>query len=105
MKRVVGLNVVAGIWLVVSPLVLGIDDSAYLLVAVSLMTGVLLMTCSTCMLEGLVGPVVVSRVEAYCGLWLVLSPHVFNNPAISRATANDVVVGSLVIALCFVQML
>jgi hypothetical protein len=105
MKRIIGLNLLAGVWLTVSPVLLGIDDSAYQLVAVSLLMGVLIVTSSVCALVGLGGPLVVSRVEACCGLWLVLSPHVFNSPAIARATANDVVVGSLVLALCFVQTL
>jgi len=105
MKRIIGLNLLAGVWLTVSPVLLGIDDSAYQLVAVSLLMGVLIVTSSVCALVGLGGPLVVSRVEACSGLWLVLSPHVFNSPALSRATANDVVVGSLGLALCFVQTL
>jgi uncharacterized membrane protein HdeD (DUF308 family) len=96
-RRASALNVLAGVWLLVSPWVLGtfwapIAGLNALLVggAVAILAAIRLRTPNTAIL---------SWTNLLLGVWLFTSPFVFGFYVNSAATANAAIVG-LVIAFC-----
>jgi hypothetical protein len=94
MKRVSWINLILGIWLIISPFVFG---SMRVTVANDILLGVLLVATSWWILATLtVAAVGVTWFQMLCGIWLVIAPFVLSYRAVTHALANDVGVGIIV---------
>lgn len=96
-----GVNLVAGLWLVVAPFALGyadIDEALWNDVIV----GVLIAGLAVVRLAMPMRNDWVSWVNFFLGGWLVVAPFALN-PEVDEAVANDVTVGIVVAVLAIVS--
>ena len=96
MKRVIWINLVLGVWLIVSPFVIGYfasSASSTVTIANDGILGVLLVACSWWIAAAMAAKLGVSGFQALCGIWLIIAPFVLRYAELSRATRNDMVVG------------
>jgi hypothetical protein len=95
MKRVSWVNLILGIWLVISQYVLG-STGAVATVANDIILGILLIATSWWILAATTEVLGVSWFQMLCGVWLVIAPFVLSYHAMTQALANDVVIGVIV---------
>ena len=95
MKRVSWINLILGIWLVISPYVLG-STGLEATVGNDIVLGILLIASSWWILAATTEVLGVSWFQMLCGIWLVIAPFVLSYRAATHALANDVVVGVIV---------
>ncbi len=88
------LNVIAGIWLIISPWVLGFSNLQTPLWE-TLLVGIAVLILSAIRL-GTVGTEGLSWISFLVGIWLLISPFVLNFSGTSAAMGNDVILGILV---------
>ncbi|MGV8083794.1 MAG: SPW repeat protein [Coriobacteriia bacterium] len=92
------LNVLAGIWLVIAPFILGFTSSASAMwnsIAVGAVVVVLaaIRAFNPDEREG------ISWVNVVLGLWMVVSPYVLNYTNVSSAQTNALITGVIILAL------
>jgi hypothetical protein len=102
MKRVSWINLILGIWLLVSPFAIG-TTAMSATVGNNVVLGVLLIATSWWILAALNQVVGVSWFQMLCGIWLVIAPFVLHYRAVSHALANDVVVGIIVFVVGLIE--
>jgi hypothetical protein len=91
---------VLAVWLIAAPLVFRYEDQSYLAVANGIGVAAVLLTCASWILARLGGAsIALGWIEAYCGLWLVLSPHVLRYPTPLPPGHNHLVVGLIVLVV------
>jgi SPW repeat-containing protein len=95
MKRISWINLLLGVWLVVSPYVLG-SMTTGATVGNDIVLGILLIASSWWILAARTEALGVSWFQMLCGIWLVIAPFVLSYRAVTHALANDVVVGAIV---------
>lgn len=88
------LNVIAGIWLIISPWVLGFSNLQTPLWD-TLLCGIAVLILAAIRL-GTVGTVGLSWINFLVGIWLLISPFVLGFSGTSAAMGNDVILGILV---------
>jgi hypothetical protein len=88
------LNVLAGIWLIISPWVLGFTDLRVPLWD-TLLVGIAVLVLAAIRL-GTSGTTGLSWVNLLLGIWLIISPFVLGFTAASAAMSNAIVLGILV---------
>jgi len=92
-----GLNVLAGIWLLISPWVLafnGLGNATSNNVILGIVIGVL----AACRATGAL-PAWASWVNLILGLWVIISPWALGFSSNGTATSNDVIFGIIVAVL------
>ena len=103
-KLTAGIVVALGIWLLASPFLFGYPESSYLGVANGVVVAVLLIECGSWILVAPgAGSIQVSRVEACCGLWLVLSPRVLAYQTPLRPGHNHMIVGAVILVVALAE--
>lgn len=88
------INVIAGIWLIISPFVLGFSTGITMInsVVLGILVGVLaLITAITDRAAWL------SWINIVLGLWLIVAPFALNSAELLTATWNSVILGAIVI--------
>lgn len=95
MKRVSWINLILGVWLVISPYVLG-STALRATVGNDIVLGILLIASSWWILATAAEVLGVSWFQMLCGIWLVIAPFVLSYRAMTHALANDVVVGVII---------
>jgi hypothetical protein len=89
------LNVIAGIWLIISPWVLGFSNLQTPPLWDTLLVGIAVLILSAIRL-GTVGTEGLSWISFLVGIWLLISPFVLNFSGTSAAMGNEVILGILV---------
>ena len=106
MKRVIWINLVLGVWLIISPFVIGYfvpSASSTVAVANDGILGVLLVACSWWIVAAMAANVGVSAFQVLCGIWLIIAPFVLRYRELPVATVNDVAVGVLVLIVSAIE--
>ena len=106
MKRVIWINLVLGVWLIVSPFVIGYfasSASSTVTIANDGILGVLLVACSWWIAAAMAAQFGVSGFQALCGIWLIIAPFVLRYRELPVATVNDVAVGIVVLIVSLIE--
>jgi hypothetical protein len=90
MKRISWINLILGIWLVISPLLVGYSTS-HIPAGNNVILGLLLIASSWWILAS--DTIEVGWFQILCGIWLIIAPFVLGYHALTSAMANDVIVG------------
>lgn len=102
MKRFSWINLILGIWLLLSPFAIG-TTAMSATVGNNVVLGILLIATSWWILAAVNQVAGVSWFQMLCGIWLVIAPFVLHYSAMSHALANDVVVGIIVFIVGLVE--
>ncbi|MBI3909869.1 MAG: SPW repeat protein [Armatimonadetes bacterium] len=97
------INVVLGVWMIISPFVLRFAASSAALDWNSITFGILIVIASLAAISSLSpGP---SWLNVVFGIWLITAPFILGFGAITAATTNSVVVGIVVGVLALAAVL
>jgi hypothetical protein len=88
------LNVLAGIWLIISPWVLGFSGMQAAMLS-TLLVGIAVLVLAIIRL-GTTGTSGLSLLNFWLGLWLIISPFVLSFASRSLAMSNAIILGILV---------
>jgi hypothetical protein len=103
-KGAAAVALACGVWLIAAPFVFAYPDASYVGTANGMAAGAVLAACAAARLGALdLDGIDVGWIEAYCGLWLTLSPHVLRYAAPLRPWHNHVIVGCVVLAAGVVE--
>lgn len=102
MKRITWINLILGIWMIISPFLIGYSVS-YVPTGNNIVLGVLLIASSWWILAALMQTTGMSWFQVLCGIWLIIAPFVLNYRAMSQAMSNDVIVGIIVLIVGLVE--
>jgi SPW repeat-containing protein len=102
MKRVSWINLILGIWLIISAFVFG-SMGLRAPVANDIVLGILLIASSWWILATLGSAVGLGWFQILCGIWLVISPFILRYGQATHAMTNDVVVGIIVFIVGIVE--
>lgn len=102
MKRITWINLILGIWLIVSPFVLGHAASTVMTIN-DIVFGVLLLACSAWMLADMAAQIGVNWFQVLCSIWVIVSPFALRYQQLSRAMANDVIIGVIALIVGLVE--
>jgi hypothetical protein len=94
MKRVSWINLILGIWLVISPFAFG-STVVNAAAGNNVVLGVLLIGTSWWILAASHEVTGVSWFQMLCGVWLVVAPFVLHYGATRHSALNDVVIGGI----------
>jgi hypothetical protein len=92
------LNVLAGVWLIVSPFVLGYATRPVAM-WVTIVVGIIVLVLAWIRAAKPERHVGLSWVNLLLGIWLIVSPFALTYATFARATWNDVVLGAVVVIL------
>ena len=92
MKRVSWINLILGIWLIISPFVF-VSVGPKVTVANNVVLGILLIASSWWILAVTAPAGGVSWFQMLCGIWLIIAPFVLRYNQVTHAVTNDVIVG------------
>lgn len=93
-----GLNVLAGIWLIIAPFVLGFTAHTHSEWN-TIIVGILVATIAAIRIWGGRGASWLSWINAGLALWLIVSPWIYGNSDVSAILWNDIIVGVVVLVL------
>ncbi len=99
MKSVTWADVVLGVWLIASPLVIGYSLSRPVVMAEDLFPGIALIASALWILAIKVAPLRVSWLQLLSGLWLIVGSFVLMFSHLFHASLNVLIVGILVLAV------
>jgi hypothetical protein len=99
MKRVIGLNLILGVWLFVSPFAFGDDTVSTAATWNDVVVGLVIIGCAWCSVAGIPGQTVCSACGILCGAWLVLAPFILNY----RVEAFGMIIGALVLVVSIIE--
>ena len=102
MKRLTWINLILGIWLVVSPFALGYS-STMAATANDVVLGILFLGCSAWIVAGMRAPIAVSWFEILCSIWLIATPFVQNYQRLPHVMTNDVTVGVITLLVGLIE--
>jgi thiol:disulfide interchange protein len=102
MKRASWINLILGIWLIISPFVFG-SMGLRVTVGNNIVLGIVLIASSWWILATVTRAVGVSWFQMLCGIWLVVAPFILHYRAVTHALANDVVVGIIVFVVGLIE--
>jgi hypothetical protein len=100
MKRISWINLILGIWLIISPLLIGYSTS-HVPAGNNVVLGVLLIASSWWILVS--DTIEVGWFQILCGFWLIIAPYVLRYHALTSATANDVIVGIMALIVGVIE--
>jgi hypothetical protein len=99
MKRIAWADVVLGLWLILSPWVLGYSLSRPVVMAEDLVPGILLIATSLWILRVSLPSLRLSWLQALGGLWLIVGSFVLLFSHMPHAAVNGLIVGIVVMAV------
>src|SRR5579864_1392735 len=102
MKRITWINLILGLWLIISPLVIGYS-AASVAAANNIILGVVVVACSWWMLAAIAGADWCGWVQLLCGIWLIVAPFVLRYSELTHAVSNDAIVGIVVFIVSMVE--
>jgi hypothetical protein len=94
-----GINLVLGIWLIISPWVYGYATTARNAMASSVIVGILVLIFGILRYSAPHSRTVLSWANLILGIWTLLSPWIFSFMTSTAYITNSVVVGILIAAL------
>jgi hypothetical protein len=95
MKRISWINLLLGIWLLISPLAIG-STAVSTTVGNNVVLGIMLIASSWWILAAANHVSGVNWFQMLCGIWLVIAPFVLRYRAMTHAMGNDVITGVIV---------
>lgn len=93
-----GLNIIAGIWTIISPWVYGFNNGVGN-VWNSVIVGIIIAIFAAIRFFGAAGAVWLSWINALLGIWLILSPWIYGFTANTGRMWNSIIVGICVLIL------
>ena len=99
MKRLIGVNLILGVWLMVAPFALRYATGHTSASSNDVVIGLVLVGCSLWILTSATTPLGALALESLCGAWLFLAPLALQKRAVSDALANNAVVGAIVLLI------
>jgi len=102
MKRVSWINLILGIWLLISPFAIA-TTAMSATVGNDVVLGILLIATSWWILAAVNQVVGVSWFQMLCGIWLVIAPFALHYRAMPHALANDVIIGIIVLVVGLIE--
>lgn len=99
MKRVIGLNVILGLWLFVSPFAFGYDTVSTAATWTDVVMGLVIIGFAWCSVAWAPGQAVCSACGILCGAWLVLAPFMLNY----RVEGFGMLIGALVLLVSIIE--
>jgi hypothetical protein len=93
-----GINLILGLWLIIAPFVLGFSGyrhSEWNCIVV----GVIVATLAAIRIWGGRAASWLSWINAALGLWLIVSPWIYNNSNVNAILWNDIIVGAIIVVL------
>jgi hypothetical protein len=94
-----GINLVLGIWLIISPWIYGYATTARNAMASSIIVGILVLIFGILRYNAPHSRTVLSWANLILGIWTLLSPWIFSFMTSTAYITNSVVVGILIAAL------
>jgi SPW repeat-containing protein len=101
MKHIIGLNVILGVWLIVSPFAFGYDTASTAAIWNDVVVGLAIIGCAWCVVAEVPGSALCSGCSVLCGAWLLVAPFVLNYRLV--AFGNDVIIGALALAISAIE--
>lgn len=92
------LNVIAGLWLIISPFVLRFTAHREAM-WITIIVGIIVLVLAWTRAANPARYVGLSWLNLLLGIWLIISPFVLNYSNLPRVTWNDVVLGVIVVIL------
>src|SRR5579859_3108700 len=102
MKRITWINLVLGIWLIISTLVIGYS-AASVAVTNNIIIGVVIVACSWWMLAAMVGADWCGWLQLLCGIWLIIAPFALRYSGLTHVMGNDAIVGIIVFIVSLIE--
>jgi hypothetical protein len=96
MKRITYMNLILGIWLIVTPVVFGAFASNRIAAGSDIALGALLIASSWWIVAATTAQLAVSSFQLLCGIWLIVAPFVLGYRGYAAEAQNDLIVGILV---------
>lgn len=93
-----GLNIIAGIWTIISPWVYGFYNAAGN-VWNNVIVGIVIAVFAAIRFFGTAGTVWLSWINALLGIWLILSPWIYGYTGNAGRMWNSIIVGIVVLVL------
>lgn len=93
-----GLNVLAGLWEIIAPFVLGYSGDA-VATTNDVVVGIVVAIFAAIRFLGAYGAAWLSWVNAVLGVWLIVAPFILGYSGIAAATTNDIILGIIIAAL------
>lgn len=97
MKRVNGITLIVGIWLVAAPFVLSYSTAQHFVASNDMVVGGLLIIASLWTLFEEMGRLEVTVFEVICGAWLLVAPFLSQGRVVPHVVINHVAVGAIVL--------
>lgn len=93
-----GLNILAGLWLIISPFVLGYSMLRNTMWN-DIIVGIIIAVIAAAKVSRARNVQWLSWVNAVLGVWLILSPFIFGASGNTRVLYNEIIVGIVVVVL------
>lgn len=100
MKRISWINLILGIWLIISPSLVGYSAS-HPPAGNSVILGILLIASSWWIL--VTDTIEVGWFQILCGIWLIIAPFILGYHALTSAMSNDVIVGIIALIVGVIE--
>jgi len=101
MKHIIGLNLVLGAWLVLSPFAFAYDTANPTAMWNDVIVGLAIIGCARCVLTEVAVSRLCSGCSVFWGAWLIIAPFVLNYGIVAHG--NDIIIGVLVLAISSIQ--
>jgi hypothetical protein len=101
MKHIIGLNLILGVWLAVSPFAFGYDTASTAAVWNDVVVGLAIIGCAWCVVTDVPGSALCSGCSIVLGAWLMVAPFMLNYRII--AFGNDFIIGALVLVISAIE--
>jgi hypothetical protein len=102
MKRITWINLILGIWLIVSPFALGHSANA-VVTANNIIFGGLFVVASAWILAEGAGYAGMNWFQLLCSIWVIVSPFALGYQQLTRAMQNDVIVGVIALIVTLIE--
>lgn len=106
MKRVMWINLVLGVWLIISPFALRYGAASTVgavAIANDVILGIVLVGSSWWILAAKAGQLGLSWLQVLCGVWLIIAPFLLQNRELSPTTINSLAVGIVVLIVSAIE--
>ena len=101
MKHIIRLNVILGVWLLVSPFAFGYYTASFAAMWNDVIVGLAIIGCAWCVMTESPGSAFCSGCSAVGGAWLLLAPFMLNYR--NTGFRADVIIGGLVVMISVVE--
>ncbi len=102
MKRIIWINLLLGLWLIISPFALRFAGLAHAAATQDVVMGIIIAAFSWWMLASAVPMMGHAWFEMLCGIWVAIAPFVIGYSGLRVARVNDLWVGIVVLIVAIV---